>query len=206
MARRKSGRRFDAAPLLLIAVAVALGFSKSAAATPAAPAKPRPPGGPRPGIKPGPAPVPLVNTGGANWRQTRLAALARAGVTGEPAISVLAQWDLETDGGRAEWNFNVGNVRPVPGSDQPRVNLGAVGFFRAYATVDEGVRSYLALVQSGRYTPCWGILQADPTSDDWVRCLGRLGYYCEQAPCPASLLDSYAAGWRTRRAAIAKTQ
>lgn len=186
---------------VLLLVAVALSSKKSPAATPATP-RPSPP---RPGPQPssGPAPVPLVNTGGANWRQTRLAALARAGVTGELAISVLAQWDLETDGGRAEWNFNVGNVRPV--GDQPRVHLGAVGFFRAYATVDEGVRSYLALVQSGRYTPCWGVLNADPTSDDWVRCLGRLGYYCDQAPCPPALLDTYAAGWRARRAAIAKS-
>jgi hypothetical protein len=151
-----------------------------------------------------PGAVPLVGTGGgASWARTRLAALERHGVTGEIALSVLAQWAHETDSGRAEWNFNVGNLRPV--GNQPRIDLGPAGFFRAYGTLDEGVSAYLALVQSGRYTPCWGLLNADPTSEDWIRCLGRLGYYCEHAaPCTETEISAYARAWGAHRAVLGR--
>ena len=156
-------------------------------------ASPAPRPGPGPG--PGPQPVPLVNTGGRAWARTRLEELELADVGGDVALSVLAQWDLETAHGRGEWNFNVGNIRPV--GNEPRVELAGAGAFRAYASLEEGVRAYLALMQSQRYASCWAMLNADPLSDEWARCLARKGYCGQCDP------DAYARAWRARRAALA---
>ena len=141
--------------------------------------------------------MPNVITGGNAWPSTRLEALRRLGAITDKdvALSVLAQWAFETDSGRAEHNFNVGNVKAV--GTEPRVQLGAAGAFRAYASLDEGVAAYLNLVQSPRYAACWALLEANPTSTDWVTCIGRSGYY-EASPV------TYAAGWQARRAQLAK--
>jgi len=129
------------------------------------------------------------------WLRDRRDALAQAGVTGEVALSVLAQWALETDTGRAEWNWNVGNIKPIPGSKEPRIDLGSAGFFRAYDSLEDGVAAYLSLVQNAHYAECWAKLEADPLSDAWVRCLGAKGYY------PSSQ-DAYASGWNARRTSL----
>lgn len=176
--------------LLLLVVAAAASSARKASPAPAPP-------GPRP-VPPRGSPVPRTRTltgGGASWAVERKAALAQAGITGEVALSILAQWDLETGGGSAEWNFNVGNIKAT--GAQSRVDLGAAGMFRAFETLDDGVRAYLSFVQSGRFTPCWGVLQADPQSDDWIRCLGRLKYF-------EADVETYAAGWRARRAKLQK--
>jgi hypothetical protein len=161
-------------------------------------ASPAPAPGRGPAVPRGPAPAPRPRTltgGGASWAAERKAALAQAGITGEVALSILAQWDFETGGGAAEWNFNVGNIKAS--GAQPRVDLGAAGMFRAFDTLDDGVRAYLTFIQSGRFTPCWGTLNADPQSDDWIRCLGRLQYF-------EGDVETYAAGWRGRRAKLQK--
>jgi len=185
-------------PGALVLLALVAMSRRASSGPPPAP-RPAPPP-PRPGPPlplPGPTTVPKVNTGfGATWGHDRLAALARAGIDGDVALSILALWDVETGGGKGEWNWNVGNVRPV--GSQPRVNLGAVGDFAAYPSLDAGVAAFLALVEGGRYASSWAALQANPTSDAWVRGLGAAGYYEESA-------DQYAKTWAARRAALAKT-
>jgi hypothetical protein len=182
------GRDKGVALLVLLAV---VATSRKASPAPASPRPPAPPRG-------GPQALPRVLTGGgASWAGERATALARAGVRGDAALSILAMWDFETAGGRAEWNFNVGNLKAS--GRQARVDLGAAGMFRAFESLDAGVAAYLALVQSARFAPCWDKLQAAPTSDDWIRCLGAAGYYESSA-------DTYAAGWRARREALAKTR
>lgn len=157
------------------------------------------------------ATVAAAVTGGKDalaWGRSRMAALLAAspGLEAEAAISVLAHWALETANGAAEWNWNLGNIRPARSTDPAYVIPGhgaspekaGGGYWRSYGSLAEGIAGYLSLVRDGRYASCWAKLQTDPTSDAWVRCLGSLGYFTDDA-------DHYAAGYLARRALIRST-
>jgi hypothetical protein len=127
--------------------------------------------GPKPPPK-GITPVGATNTGGATWRADRYAALARAGITGEVAHSIVAHWGFESGDGRGEWNYNVGNRMALPGEEGFHLDDGGgPGWYRSYANLDAGVADYLALIQGAHYTPAWTLLQATPTDDAWIRAL-----------------------------------
>jgi hypothetical protein len=137
--------------------------------------------------------VTRIGTGGADWLAKRLAALAAHGISDEVARAIVAQWSLETDTGKAEWNFNVGNRIANPGDLAYELDVSGEGkvFFKAYTSLDSAVVEYLALLQGGHYAACWTMLEASPTSDAWVRCLGLKGYYTAN-------VDRYAAGYLAR--------
>lgn len=130
------------------------------------------------------------------WARARLAALALHGITGDVALSIVAQWALETAYGSAEWNYNVGNVIATS-TTEPQVKLdagaGNPAYYRAYNSLDEAVASYIALVSGQHYAECWHLLQSAPTSDEWIRCMGKAGYYTASQ-------DRYAAAWTGARA------
>jgi hypothetical protein len=130
--------------------------------------------------------VPRRVTGATNYASERFAALAAQGITGDVARAIVAHWSFETGGGNGEWNFNVANRKANAG--EKAVDLGAAGIFKAYDTLDDGVREYLALLRSSRYVECWNVLQSNPRTNLWIRCLGLKGYYEEP-------IDQYLLGY-----------
>jgi hypothetical protein len=147
------------------------------------------------------------------WMQTWHAVLEEAGVTGDVALAILAHWAHETGFGAGEWNYNVGNIgafspkvlqHPLPQAGGPAA--GNPTHFRAYRSLAEGAASYLALLRGSLYAGCYGILQASPLTDSWVRCLGQHGYY--KPPNGMTLtthIEHYAAAYRRVLAEIRKT-
>lgn len=112
------------------------------------------------------------------------------------ALSVLAHWSLETNGGANEYNFNLGGIHAI--HDQQyfeSVDAGKPTHFVAYDDLDQAVRDYFSLISSAYYASCWALLKDKPTEADWYECLGKKGYY--GAP-PAQA----AASWATRRAML----
>jgi hypothetical protein len=141
----------------------------------------------------------------------------------DAALSVLAQWSLETGSGAggahgegAESNFNVGNIRAVgsqpwyPSGDyNPKTGKGGRYQFASYGSMQEGVDAYFRLLESDYYKDCMGKLTAAPTSDEWFRCLGEKGYYAKTLKDPKTGIEKdnlgpAAAGWASRRALMAK--
>jgi hypothetical protein len=132
----------------------------------------------------GPA-VAQVGTGGSSWVQTRYAAAfdavgkllpqIDASDLHEIAVSVVALWALETAYGKAEWNFNVGNVVNV-GSQAYFINAGDGRSYAAYPTLADAVDAWASLIR-GRYQNAAVQLIENPTSDAWVTLLGQGGYY-----------------------------
>jgi Mannosyl-glycoprotein endo-beta-N-acetylglucosaminidase len=115
---------------------------------------------------------------GVDWINTRSAALITAGVTGPAMQAVLAQWALETGWGKAEWSFNVGNIKALPGQAYQVLADGLS--YAAYATLAEGVAAYLALVRDGaRYKALWPLAGTDVRA--WAKALAAAGY-AELAP------------------------
>lgn len=102
-------------------------------------------------------------------------------VGGEPSrdsiLVLLAQWGIETGDGRACWNFNLGNVKRVPG--EPWTWLQNVWemiggkkqvfqpphpqtHFRAFRSLDDGAAAYLAFLHS-RFAKSWpAVTDGDP--------------------------------------------
>lgn len=136
---------------------------------------------------PNPNIIPATRTGPPSredWLKTRLAALESAGVTGDPALAILAHWAHETAFGAGEFNFNLGNLgafspkqlqHPLPQAGGP--DAGNPTHFQAYRSLAEGVAAYLKLIRGSLYGKCFALLQADATTDAWIRCLGVHGYY-----------------------------
>lgn len=153
---------------------------------------PPPPGSPTPprGI----IAVAKRNTGGPTWRADRFAALAAHGITGEIARSIVAQWGFETGEGKGEWCFNVGNRMALGGELGFHLDDGGgPGWYKAYSSLDDAVTEYLELLKSSRFSSCLAELNADPTSDAWIRCLGAHGYYTAD-------VEAYVKGYTAVRA------
>ena len=130
--------------------------------------------------------VPQVGTGGSSWVSTRYAAAfdavgkllpqIDASDLHEIAVSVVALWALETAYGKAEWNYNVGNVMNV-GSQPYFVNAGDGNSYAAYPTLADAVDAWATLLRSSRYQNAAVQLIENPTSDAWVTLMGQAGYY-----------------------------
>ena len=119
---------------------------------------------------------PTRATGGSDWLNTRLAVASSVFGAREVALSVVAHWAIETAWGKAEHNYNVGNIRPW-NARQAFFVLGNVGKFLAFDSVHEGVKAYASLLRAGRYSRCLALLRASPRSPAWFQCLADSGYF-----------------------------
>lgn len=134
----------------------------------------------------------------------------------DAALSVLAQWSLETFGGSAEYNSNVGNLKAV--GSQPWFSLGDYNpktggkgtyQFASYDSLQDGVNAYFRLLESAYYKDCLDLLIGKPAQPDWFTCLGQKGYYAKTIKDPKTgkekdNLVPAAAGWAARRALLAQ--
>lgn len=120
------------------------------------------------------------NTGGGGgdaWIRARRRVLADIGVPEWARDAILAHWARETGLGRAEWNYNPGNIRAI-GWGGARVWLrGRDGTldYRAYASIEEGARDYWRLMNTPRYRGALDLLRAGRPVD-WYAAILRAGY------------------------------
>ncbi len=108
------------------------------------------------------------------------------------SIAVLyAQFGIETGGGPAAWNFNIGNVKWSNGYDyfmlpntweiikgkkvifQPPAKET---WFRAYSSFNDSMKGHLDFLANKRYKSCWGaVLVGDVVG--FAKELKKFGYY-----------------------------
>lgn len=126
---------------------------------------------------------------------------------------LFAQWMVET-GGKACWNWNIGNVKVTQGQvdagvawiDLPgtweiingkRVTLadGDPGRrFRAFESLSAAMAEHLAFLRNRRYAPSWPFVEAgDP--DGFARALKRQGYYTASADDYARIMVGAHVQW-----------
>lgn len=128
------------------------------------------------------------------WTRSRYdAALARlsvdhdAATAARMATALVTQWALECGWGRAEWDFNLGNI--TPGSswrgDVHRLSNGRL--YRAYASLDAGLTDTLRLLGSHLYAAAFARLAAGADPVDWYSDLMHAGWN----PWSAETLDTY---------------
>lgn len=119
----------------------------------------------------------------AAWTRARYAAaLARLSASYDPAVAahmataLVTQWALECGWGRAEWDFNLGNI--TPGSnyqgDVHRLSNGRL--YRAYASLDAGLTDTLRLLGSHLYAAAFARLAAGADPVDWYSDLMHAGW------------------------------
>ena len=104
-------------------------------------------------------------------------------------LVLLAQWDLETGGGVFMWCNNIGNAKHVPGDGHDycafRHNEIIDGKeiwidppndpFRAYSTLADGAKDYLAMLQR-EFRAAWpAVLAGDPAA--FVRAIKAAHYF-----------------------------
>jgi hypothetical protein len=129
-------------------------------------------------------------TGGRDahaWASSRFAALRALVASDDEARALLTHCAIETAWGAAEYQWNVGNIRPTKASER-RFVLPKVGAFRAYGSLSEGVGAYVGLLRA-RYASCVALLSADPTSIAWYECLATSGYF--GLPAPSNIAPLY---------------
>jgi hypothetical protein len=142
----------------------------------------------------------------ATWARSRYQAahdyLAQQGIEDtlahDIALSVLAHWDNETNGGKNEFNYNVGGIHKY--GSQPyyeAADAGNAAQFAAYDSLAAGVKAYFSLISNSYYADCWALLKAKPTESDWYECLGKKKYYGADPTKAAST-------WATLRANMAQ--
>jgi hypothetical protein len=122
----------------------------------------------------------------------------------EQVALILAQNDHETGHRKSMWNYNVGNITTkADGSfdyfddlsteeqTSPGVWKKMKLKYRAYPTLEEGVKDYLNFLSSGRYTKAWQhIVHPDPAS--FSKALKEAGYYtANEAPYTKSLVSLF---------------
>jgi len=135
-----------------------------------------------------------TGAGWPTWPRTRYAAALRALPPEVPdarradvALALVAHFDLETDGGNAEWGGNVGNIRRFPryapdgsvhGDAGPAQTLADGLPYRRYASPDDGVRDYVALVSHAGYArPVWlRLLAGELSPGAYAAELANAGY------------------------------
>lgn len=157
---------------------------------------------------------PMRRTGEASvieWARRRLAltlAMLRSvepGVSLEKlddvALSLLAHWAHETAKGASEFNFNLGGWTAARGApcflatDAQSPDKRTIAF-ESWPDLPTSVTDHVNRLQQ-RFRSAWDLLTVDPTSDAWVRELGRRGYYT--AP-----QDTYARAWTALRAELGR--
>lgn len=128
------------------------------------------------------------------WLRTRRealrAALARrypADVAARVSLDMLAQLYRETGAGRAEWNFNAGNIKCSGVPDPPHLpgwhnqchDLARFRY-RSYGTLVDGIADYVDLLHASRYKPALRGLIERPASIEssvrWYAETERAGY------------------------------
>ncbi len=122
----------------------------------------------------------------------------------EQVSMILAQNDLETGHRKSMWNYNVGNITTKSDSTfdyfndlttkeqtRPGVWKKMRLKYRAYPTLEDGVKDYLNLLSTGRYTAAWQhILHPNPVS--FSKALKKAGYYtANEAPYTKSLVKLF---------------
>ena len=147
--------------------------------------------------------LPLERTGGddfALWARERLALAVVDLASLEPpvdptriddvAIAIVAQWAHETAKGRAEFNYNLGGWTARSGDDFHAATdrlSGRAFRWTAYPDLPTAVEDQIKRLAVG-FPGAWALLLADPTSDAWIRELGRANYYTASP-------DDYARAW-----------
>lgn len=154
---------------------------------------------------------PAVRTGGNDetlWYATRYAAtvddLVRRGVDPTAALrgarALVAQWAVETNAGKSEYNFNLGGWVAARGEPFHVVRDATSGReirWASFPSLDESIHEHIDRLQRPRFREAFVMLARSPLSDAWVRELGRAGYY-EADP------DKYASAWRHRLQEVAE--
>lgn len=105
-----------------------------------------------------------------------------------------AQYTLETGGGGACWNFNIGNIKKIrndahkkylmlPGTweiiNGKRVTFqppSEVTWFRAYDTLQDGVSDYVKFLSKGRYKHAFAAMRTG-SPEQFAHLLKVAGYY-----------------------------
>lgn len=122
----------------------------------------------------------------------------------EQVAMLLAQNDLETGHRKSMWNYNVGNITTngqgsfnyfddLTTNEQtsPGVWKKMKLKYRAYPTLEDGVKDYLNLLSNGRYNKAWQhIVNPDPVS--FSKALKEAGYYtADEAPYTKNLVSLF---------------
>ena len=116
-----------------------------------------------------------------DWHRRRFSAAKVIVNDPSVAVSIVAHWSIETDRGRAEWNYNLGGIKALPGQQyvELRASEGGTARFAAYETLGDGARAYVSLLQR-HYAECWQLLEDGPATPDWYVCLVHHGYMAQQ--------------------------
>jgi hypothetical protein len=131
--------------------------------------------------------------------------------TDTAVLALMAQWALETANGEACFNYNIGNFKAYPQDNPSQAwfamttteNVGGVtttvpgAKFQAFASLDDGVRSYLSAMH-GRFGAAWQYVESGDLQA-FAKALHDQGYYTGIPPNP---VDTYAAGLAARRAVV----
>ena len=160
--------------------------------------------------------VPLRRTGGSGsgadrdaWIRSRHAALVaelvRRGMDRSQAWSLamapVAHWGDETGWGRAEYGFNIGNIRAV--GQCPNAHLLQGGDdavprpYCDYPSLEAGVSATLNLILAPRYAAGWSRFVADGDAVGWFDRLLRAGWHPWSQASVDSFRSEYARVQRT---------
>lgn len=160
--------------------------------------------------------VPLRRTGGSGsgadrdaWIRSRHAALVaelvRRGMDRVQAWSLamapVAHWGDETGWGRAEYGFNIGNIRAV--GQCPNAHLLQGGDdsvprpYCDYPSLGAGVSATLNLILAPRYAAGWSLFVTDGDPVGWFERLLRAGWHPWSQASVDSFRSEYARVQRT---------
>ena len=116
------------------------------------------------------------------WVESRFRALVDAGASERTAAALLAHYAIETANGRAEWNYNLGNVRwyaapqrwfPLRGSDDP----AGGGAYLSLASLASGARAMVRQASIGGYRAAWARLNAGGSETEWYKDVMLAGWH-----------------------------
>ena len=153
-------------------------------------------GGPLPGPTPPAGGWPLARRTGYDGRDAwaryarEVEGLVRAELAAERASDVeqivgahaVAALALSENSGRAEYEYNAGNLRPV--GEQPRARWPNGVLYRSFGSRAEGVKTLLRVLRNARYGPAWREAIAianegaaiEPLVGAWFASVHDLGY------------------------------
>lgn len=132
--------------------------------------------------------VPTRATGGTDpvaWTRSRYDALRSAMAAVDDrnvyrdaaAAAIVAHWARETGWGRAEWNFNVGNIKAFNNWTGLYQRLADGLLYRAYPDIGSGIADTLTLLRSSRYRAAWDYLLSTGDGRGWYDRLMHAGWH-----------------------------
>lgn len=121
----------------------------------------------------------------SGWVLSRLAMVVRilmaAGMSApnalKAAIDVVSHWARETGWGRAEWNYNPGNVKSYSDAQERYFLIDSTGshdYYVSYPNLYEGALWTLQKASHGRYADAWRLVGQ---GEDWYAALMRAGWH-----------------------------